>query len=47
MPLLLLAPLFETTEAQANQFFHYAVPIAAFLIVVALVWTGGRRARKF
>ena len=47
MFLLLLTPLFETTEAQANKFFHYAIPIAAFLIVVALVWTAARRARKF
>ena len=47
MLLLLLAPLFETTEAQANKFFHIAIPVAAFFIIVALVWSGGRRARKF
>lgn len=47
MSLLLLAPLFETNEAQVNKFFHYAVPIAAFLIIVALIWSGGKRARKF
>lgn len=47
MSLLLLAPLFETTEAEVNKFFHLAVPIAALLIIVAMVWSGGKRARKF